>query len=431
MSERELVAAGGFVVLFALMLIRVPIGVAMGLVGVGGFGLTVGWSPALNLLATSPLRTVTDFNLTLIPFFILMGVLATRSGMSRELFRAANATFGSLRGGLGLATVGACAGFAAICGSSVATAATMTNIAHPEMKKAGYPDDVSTGVIAAGGTLGILIPPSVVLAVYAYITEQDVGKLFVAGIVPGILAILMYMATVRLWYGRKLPAGTPFSLAEALRALSGVWAVTLLFAAVILAIYFGVATATEASAVGAVLTALIGIARGRLGVRSLLDSLVEALRTSVAIYTILIGAILFGYFLAVTQVPQNLTAFLIGLDLGSYGTLALIMLLFLVMGCFLDAMAMIILMVPIVFPVILEMGFDPIWFGIIVVMTVELGLITPPVGMNVFVINTIAKDVSLVTIFRGVLPFVVTDVIRLIILIALPWIVLFLPQTMG
>lgn len=431
MSERELVAAGGFVVLFALMLIRVPIGVAMGLVGVGGFGLTVGWSPALNLLATSPLRTVTDFNLTLIPFFILMGVLATRSGMSRELFRAANATFGSLRGGLGLATVGACAGFAAICGSSVATAATMTNIAHPEMKKAGYPDDVSTGVIAAGGTLGILIPPSVVLAVYAYITEQDVGKLFVAGIVPGILAILMYMATVRLWYGRKLPAGSPFSLAEALRALSGVWAVTLLFAAVILAIYFGVATATEASAVGAVLTALIGIARGRLGVRSLLDSLVEALRTSVAIYTILIGAILFGYFLAVTQVPQNLTAFLIGLDLGSYGTLALIMLLFLVMGCFLDAMAMIILMVPIVFPVILEMGFDPIWFGIIVVMTVELGLITPPVGMNVFVINTIAKDVSLVTIFRGVLPFVVTDVIRLIILIALPWIVLFLPQTMG
>ena len=431
MSEKDLVAAGGFVVLFLMMLVRVPIGVAMGLVGVGGFGLTVGWSPALNLLATSPLRTITDFNLTLIPFFILMGVLATRSGMSRELFRAANATLGSLRGGLGLATVGACAGFAAICGSSVATAATMTNIAHPEMKKAGYPDDVSTGVIAAGGTLGILIPPSVVLAVYAYITEQDVGRLFVAGIVPGILAVFMYMATVRIWYGRKLPAGAPFSLKEALGALSGVWAVVLLFAAVILAIYFGVATATEASAVGAVLTALIGIARGRLGLRSLMESLVEALRTSVAIYTILIGAILFGYFLAVTQVPQNLTQFLIGLDLGSYGTLALIMLLFVVLGCFLDAMAMIILMVPIVFPVILEMGFDPVWFGVIIVMTVELGLITPPVGMNVFVINTIARDVSLVTIFRGVLPFVVTDVIRLILLIAFPVIVLFLPQTMG
>ena len=431
MSEKDLVAAGGFVLLFVLMLIRVPIGVAMGLVGVGGFGMTVGWRPAFNLLSTSPLRTITDFNLTLIPFFILMGVLATRSGMSRELFRAANASFGSLRGGLGLATVGACAGFAAICGSSVATAATMTNIALPEMRRAGYPDDVSTGVIAAGGTLGILIPPSVVLAVYAYITEQDVGKLFIAGIVPGILAIVMYMATVRIWYGRKLPAGAPFSFNEALKALSGVWAVALLFAAVILAIYFGVATATEASAVGAVLTALIGIARGRLGVRGLLDSLVEALRTSVAIYTILIGAILFGYFLAVTQVPQNLTQFLIDLDLGRYGTLALIMLLFLVMGCFLDAMAMIILMVPIIFPVIVAMGFDPVWFGVIIVMTVELGLITPPVGMNVFVINTIARDVNLVSIFKGVLPFVVTDVIRLIILIAMPWIVLFLPQTMN
>ncbi|MBO0902807.1 TRAP transporter large permease [Jiella sonneratiae] len=431
MSEKDLVAAGGFVVLFLMMIVRVPIGVAMGLVGIGGFGMTVGWRPALNLLATSPLRTVTDFNLTLIPFFILMGVLATRSGMSRELFRAANATFGSLRGGLGLATVGACAGFAAICGSSVATAATMTNIAHPEMRKAGYPDDVSTGVIAAGGTLGILIPPSVVLAVYAYITGQDVGRLFIAGILPGILAVFMYMATVRLWYGRRLPAGTRFSAPEALRALSGVWAVALLFVAVILSIYFGVATATESAAVGAVLTALIGLVRGRLGVKSLLESLVEALRTSVAIYTILIGAILFGYFLAVTRVPQNLTEFLIGLDIGSYGTLVLIMVLFVVMGCFLDAMAMIILMVPIVFPVIVAMGFDPVWFGVIIVMTVELGLITPPVGMNVFVINTIARDVSLVTIFRGVSPFVVTDLIRLAILIAVPWIVLFLPQTMG
>ena len=222
MSERDLIAAGGFVVLFLLMLIRVPIGVAMGIVGVGGFGMVVGWTPALNLLATSPLRTVTDFNLTLIPFFILMGVLATRSGMSRELFRAANATLGSFRGGLGIATVGACAGFSAICGSSVATAATMTDIAYPEMKRAGYRDEVATGVIAAGGTLGILIPPSVVLAVYGYITEQDIGTLFIAGIVPGILAVFMYMATVRLWFGSKLPSGAAFSMREAFAALRGV-----------------------------------------------------------------------------------------------------------------------------------------------------------------------------------------------------------------
>ncbi|MDQ0314700.1 TRAP transporter large permease [Amorphus orientalis] len=421
---------GGFIALFGMMLIRVPIGIAMGVVGIAGFGLVVGWGPALNLLATSPLRTLTDFNLTLIPFFILMGVLATRSGMSRELFRAANATLGSFKGGLGLATVGACAGFAAICGSSVATAATMTNIALPEMKRAGYPDDAATGVIAAGGTLGILIPPSVVLAVYGYITEQDIGTLFIAGIVPGLLALLMYMATVRIWYGRHLPAGEPFRLSNAIQSLAGVWAVLLLFVAVIVSIYLGVATATEASAVGAVLTAVIGFARGRLNFSSLLDCLVEALRTSVAIYTILIGAILFGYFLAVTQVPQDMTQFLIDLGLGPYGTLLLIMALFLVMGCFLDAMAMIILMVPIVFPVILELGFDPIWFGVIIVMTVELGLITPPVGMNVFIINSIARGVSLVTIFRGVLPFVITDVIRLAILLAIPAIVLYLPSTM-
>lgn len=431
MTERDLIAAGGFVFLFLLMLIRVPIGIAMGIVGIGGFGFVVGWEPALNLLASSPLRTITDFNLTLIPFFILMGVLATRTGMSRELFRAANATLGSFKGGLGIATVGACAGFAAICGSSVATAATMTDIAYPEMKRAGYSDDVATGVIAAGGTLGILIPPSVVLAVYGYITQQDIGALFIAGVIPGILAVVMYMMTVRFWYGSRLPAGEAFNLKNAITALRGIWATGLLFIAVIVSIYLGIATATEAAAVGAVLTALIGFSRGRLNAVSLLDSLVDALRTSVAIYTILIGAILFGYFLAVTQVPQNITHFLIDLNLGNYGTLTLILLLFVVLGCFLDAMAMIILMVPIVFPVILELGFDPIWFGVIIVMSVELGLITPPVGMNVFVINSIARDVSLGSIYRGVMPFVVVDLIRLAILIALPSLVLFLPNTMN
>jgi tripartite ATP-independent transporter DctM subunit len=426
----ELVAGSSFVILFALLLLRVPIGVAMGLVGVGGFAAVVGVQPALNLLAQSPIRTVTDFNLTLIPFFVLMGVLATNSGMSSELFRSGRAWLGSLRGGLGLASVGACGGFAAICGSSVATAATMTKIAYPEMKRAGYSDDIATGIIAAGGTLGILIPPSVVLAVYAFITEQDVGVLFVAGVVPGLLALVMYMGTVRLVYGHRLPAGEPFDLREALISLKGVWAVALLFVSVITAIYMGIVTATEAAAAGAFLTAVIGIARGRLDTRRLLDSLIEALRTSVAIYTILIGAILFGYFLAVTQVPQNITGFLVGLGLGAYPTLLLILLLFLIMGFFLDAMAMIILMVPIVFPVIVELGFDPVWFGIIIVMTVELGLITPPVGMNVFVINTIATGVSLQTIFRGVLPFVLTDLVRLALLVLFPALVLFLPGSM-
>jgi C4-dicarboxylate transporter DctM subunit len=427
----ELIAAGGFVILFVLMAFRVPIGIAMGIVGIGGFGAVVGFGPALSLLSQSPIATITDFNLTLIPFFVLMGVLATNSGMSAELFRAGRAWFGGFKGGLGLASVGACGGFAAICGSSVATAATMTKIAYPEMKKSGYSDAASTGIIAAGGTLGILIPPSVVLAIYGFITETDIGTLFIAGVVPGILAIAMYMLTVRFWYGRQLPAAEPFKLSEGLAALGGVWAVGLLFIAVILSIYFGVVTATEAAAVGALMTAVIGIVRRRLTVGGLLQSLAEALRTSVAIYVVLIGATLFGYFLAVTQVPQEITSFLTNLGAGRYGTLFLILLLFLVMGCFLDAMAMIILMVPIVFPVIIELGFDPVWFGIIIVMTVELGLITPPVGMNVFVINSIASRVSLPTIFRGVLPFVTVDVLRLILLIAFPAIVLALPESMN
>lgn len=430
MSKADFVAVAGFVALFAMMALRVPIGIAMGMVGIGGFAAITGFKPALNLLAQSPIRVITDFNLSLIPFFILMGVFATNSGMSRELFRAGHAWLGFLRGGMALSTIAACGGFAAICGSSVATAATMTKIALPEMRRVGYSNELASGVIAAGGTLGILIPPSVVLAVYAYITEQDVGKLFIAGILPGALAVIMYMLAVRVAYRRSLPPGDRFNAGEAFRSLRDVWAVLILFIAIIGSMYLGIATATEAAAVGSVLTCLIGVLRGRLNVAKIMDSLIEALRTSVAIYTILIGAVLFGYFLAITQTPQKITAFLVALDFGAYGTLALILAFFLIMGCILDAMAMIILLVPIVFPVILHLGFDPIWFGVIIVMTVELGLITPPVGMNVFVINTIAREVNLVTIFKGVFPFVLTDILRLVLLIAFPAMVLFLPMTM-
>ncbi len=430
MSEGDFVALAGFIALFAMMALRVPIGIAMGVVGIGGFAAVAGWQPALNLLAQSPIRTITDFNLTLIPFFILMGVLATNSGISRELFRAGQAWLGQFRGGMALSTIAACGGFAAICGSSVATAATMTKIALPEMRRIGYSDRIATGTIAAGGTLGILIPPSIVLAVYAYITEQDVSRLFIAGVIPGLLAILMYMITVRVAYAKSLPEGARFVASEAFASLRGIWAVVLLFIAIIGSMYLGLVTATEAAAAGSLLTALVGILRGRLDLARILDSLIEALRTSVAIYTVLIGAILFGYFLTITQTPQKVTGLLVGLDLGAYGTRALILCLFLVLGCILDAMAMIILLVPIVYPVMMQFGFDPIWFGVIVVMTVELGLITPPVGMNVFVINSIARDVSLVTIFRGVIPFVLSDILRLILLVAFPAIVLYLPMTM-
>lgn len=430
MNTADLVAIGGFVAMFVLMGLRVPLGVSMGLVGVFGFAAMRGLSPALNLLTTSPIRVITDFNLTLVPFFILMGVFATNSGMSRELFRTGNAWLGQFRGGLALSTIAACAGFAAICGSSIATAATMTRVALPEMRKAGYADATSTGVIAAGGTLGILIPPSVMMVVYAFLTETDVGQLLMAGVVPGILATLMYMATVLIAHGKRLPPGTKFDLREALTSLRDVWAVLVLFLAVIGVIYLGVATATEAAAVGAMLTMIIGILRGRLGLKLIMQSLVESLRTSVSLFSVLIGAILFGYFLAITQSPQKLTAFLVGMDLGPYGTLTLILVIFFIAGALMDEMAMIILLVPIVFPVITHLGFDPIWFGVIIVVSCELGMITPPVGINVFVINSIAKDVKITTIYGGVMPFILTDIIRLILLVLFPAIALWLPTTM-
>ena len=385
----------GFVVLFALMLLRVPVGMAMGLVGVAGFAYLVGGAPALKNVGHTTARTVTDYNFAVIPLFLLMGSFATTSGMSRELFRAANALVGHLRGGLGIATIAACGGFAAICGSSVATAATFSRVAYPEMRRYGYPQSFATGVIAAGGTLGIMIPPSTVFAVYGLITEQDVGKLFIAGVLPGILAISMYMMTVTLIGVVRpgyLPAGPRTTFKERLAALRDVWATLLLFAFVIGGLYGGLFTATEAAGAGAGGAFLIGIARGRLSRADILRSLLETTRTTAAVFTVLIGALLFGYFLTVTQTPQKVTEFMTALGIGRYGVLALMMLMYLVLGCLMDSLAMIILTVPIVFPVI--------------------------------------KDVSMSTIFAGVLPFVATDLIRLTLLILFPLLATWLPMRM-
>jgi C4-dicarboxylate transporter DctM subunit len=429
----DTVAIIGFVVLFVMMLLRVPVGMAMGLVGVGGFAYIVGGAPALKNVGHTTARTVTDYNFAVIPLFLLMGSFATTSGMSRELFRAANAFLGHLRGGLGIATIAACGGFAAICGSSVATAATFSRVAYPEMRRFGYPQSFATGVIAAGGTLGIMIPPSTVLAIYGLITEQDVGKLFVAGILPGLLAVAMYMITITLIGVARpgfLPAGQRTTWAERRAALRDVWATLLLFAFVIGGLYGGLFTATEAAGAGAGGAFLIGLARGRLSRADIMRSLLETTRTTAAVFTVLIGALLFGYFLTVTQTPQKVTELLAGLGIGKYGVLALIMVMYLVLGCLMDALAMIILTVPIVFPVIKELGFDPIWFGVIIVMTVELGLIHPPVGMNIFVIKSVIEDVKMSTMFYGVMPFIITDLLRLIILIAFPIIALWLPSRM-
>jgi C4-dicarboxylate transporter DctM subunit len=433
----DAVAVAGFVVLFALMLLRVPVGMAMGLVGVSGFGYLVGGAPALKLVGQTSMRTVTDYTFGVIPMFLLMGAFVSNSGMSGELFRAANAFVGHRRGGLGIATIAACGGFAAICGSSVATAATFSTVAYPEMRRFGYPQSFATGVIAAGGTLGAMLPPSTVLAVYGIITEQDIGKLFFAGIIPGILAASMYMITIAV-IGRVrpgfLPAGPRSTWRERIDAVRDIWAPLLLFAFVIGGLYglpfIPKFTPTEAGGVGAAGAFIIGVLRGRLDRASVRRSLLQATRTAAAVFTVLIGALLFGYFLTVTQTPQKVTEFLTGLGLGRYGVLALIMLMYLVLGCLMDALAMIILTIPIIFPVITSLGFDPIWFGVIIVMTVELGLIHPPVGMNVFVIKSVVQDVKFSTIFYGVLPFIATDLIRLVILIAFPILATFLPSRM-
>ena len=430
----DAVAAIGFVALFALMLLRVPVGMAMGLVGVCGYSYIAGSGPALKLIGQTSMRTVTDYTFGVIPMFMLMGAFVSVSGVSRELFRAANAFIGHLRGGLGVATVLACGGFAAICGSSVATAATFSSVAYPEMRRFGYPQSFSTGVIAAGGTLGAMLPPSTVLAVYAILTQQDIGKLFMAGIIPGLLAMGMYVLTIFIIVRVRpdwLPRGETTTWAERFAGLKDVWAPLLLFVFVIGGLYGGFFTPTEAGGVGATGAFLLGVLRGKLDRAGILEALLSATRTAAAVFTVLIGALIFGYFLTITQTPQKLTGFLTQLGLGSYGVLALIMLMYLVLGCLMDAMAMIILTVPIIFPVIVQLGFDPIWFGIIIVMTVELGLIHPPVGMNVFVIKSVVHNVSFMTIFKGVIPFVLTDILRLVILIAFPMIALWLPGHMA
>lgn len=432
--DQDFVAIAGFVLLFVLMMLRIPVGVAMGIVGVGGFGILAATKPALNLLAQSPIRVATDYDLAVIPMFILMGCFATAAGMSRELFRAGEAWLGHRRGGLAMATVTACAGFAAINGSSVATAATMTSVALPEMRRNGYHPGFSTGVIAAGGTLGIMIPPSVIFALYGILTEQDIGKLFISGILPGLLAVVLYMLVIQFigWLKPELlPRGPKASWAEKLASLRDIWATVLLFAGIVGGMYGGVFTATEAAGCGACGALIIGILRGRLGWEEIKSSLVEAVRTAGSIFTIVVGAFLFGYFLVITQTPQKVSDFLTGLPIGPYGILVLILIMYLILGALMDELAIILVTVPIIYPVMMQLGFDPIWFGVIIVMVTTLGMVMPPVGINVFVINSIARDIPLWQIYKGVMPFILVDLIRLALLVLFPAIALYLPGHMD
>ncbi len=434
MEQQTIVALVGFAAMLAMMLIRVPIGVCLGVVGIGGFAWLNGWWPALGLLVHSPIRTVTDFNFSVIPMFILMGVVVSRSGMSRELFRAAAAWLGHLPGGMAIATVFACGGFAAINGSAIATAATMTSVALPEMRRFGYDPGLSMGVIAAGGTLGPMIPPSVLFVLYAILVDEDISRLFIAGVFPGLLAIVLYCVVIQIVYWMRphlLPRGPRVAWEERIASLKDIWATVLLFVVVMGGIYGGFVTVVEAASLGVMGALIIGIARGRLPWATIAECLVEALRTSAAIFLLIIGVFLFQYFLAVTQTSQQLAAWLTQLPYTPITIMCFIVIGYLLAGTFIDEVATMLLTVPILHPVVTQLGFDPIWFGVIVVMTATIGMIAPPVGMICFILNSMERSVSLMQIYRGVLPFVAADLVRLALVIAFPAIALFLPKTMG
>lgn len=420
--------------MFVLLASGMAIGLAMGLAGVTGTMWLISSDSALALLGQTAYETAITYDLSIVPLFVLMGYLATNSGLSEALYRACNTWLGSFRGGLALATIGGCGAFAAICGSSLATAATMSQIALPEMRRYNYDERLATGAIAAGGTIGILIPPSVILVIYGILTETNIGHLFLAGIIPGMLLVLFFMITIMIVTRIDPtlgPRGEKTTFAEKIRAVKDVWGTALLFMLVIGGIYLGVFTPTEAAGIGAMGALGLGLVARRMSVKKFMNCLLETVKTTSMIFTILIGAILFNNFLVLSDVPSEIGEWVSSLPLGPHSILLVILLIYLVLGCALDALAMILLTVPIFFPIVANLGFDPIWFGVIVVLVVELGMISPPIGMNVFVIKGIAPEVPIGQIYLGVLPFVIALMLLIVVLVIFPGLATWLPSTMG
>ena len=423
----------GFIAVFALAFLRIPLAVAMSIAGIVGLGLMRGWNPAFASTSQTIFETGFHYVLSVIPLFVLMGNFVARAGMARELFTAANAFVGHKRGGLAMASIIASGGFGSICGSSIATAATMSRVAYPEMKAHGYKDTLATGSIASGGTLGILIPPSTVLVIYGIITETDIGRLFVAGILPGIVAIACLCMAVVFVTWRDPEAGPPakrFTWKERFAAIRGVWGVALLFALVIGGIYGGVFTATEGAGVGAAGAFVFALLRRTLSPRVLMEVLIESSRTTAMLFMILIGAMIFTNFINFTSMPGDLRDFVLQFSPHPIMVVVVMMGIYLALGMVMEELAIVLLTIPVFFPVITGLGFDPVWFGILIVTIVEIGLISPPVGLNLFVLNSLLPDVKLNTLYRGVWPFVIADVVRLGILIAVPSIALWLPSLM-
>jgi tripartite ATP-independent transporter DctM subunit len=425
-----------FPALMALIFLRVPIGLAMFLVGLVGLVIvTDGTNVAFSRLKNETYTTFSSYSLSIVPMFLLMGHFATLGGMSTALFKAAEGFLGHRKGGVAMASIGACAGFGAICGSSLATAATMGRVALPELRRYGYAGGFSTATLAAGGTLGILIPPSVVLVIYAILTEQNIAKLFLAAFIPGLLAALGYVIAISI-YVRLYPesAGTrePIPMGERFRNLVAVWPVLLVFGLVVGGIYAGWFTPTEGAAVGAAGTGLIALLNGGLTRSTLIESFLVTARSTAMIFFIVLGAAFYNGFLALTQVPQELSNWVVELGLSPWMVLSLILVFYLIFGCLMDSLSMILLTIPIFFPVISVLDFGmsaeevAIWFGILVLIVVEVGLITPPVGMNLFIINAMDRTTRMIETYKAVLFFVGSDLVRVVILVMFPAITLFL-----
>lgn len=423
----------GVAVLLLLMFLRMPIGFAMA--GVGFLGLVYfrGMDSALSCLGSIPYRTTAAYTLSVVPLFVVMGQFAFYSGLSRDIYSAAYNWIGQLKGGLSMASILACAGFAALSGSSFATAATMGAVSLPEMKRYNYDDSLATGCVAAGGTLGILIPPSIPLVIYGVLVEESIGKLLIAGFIPGILMASLFMVIT---YGLcKInpnlgPPRAGGSLKEKMTSLGGAWQLLVVFVGMMGGLYAGIFTPTEAGAVGTFLVFFIALVRRRLSWQNMRDSIIETMQITGMIFVILIGAMVFSSFIAFSNLPFELADFLGGLRSSPYLVIVIITVVYVILGCFMDTLAMIVLTVPIFYPLVQAVGFDLIWFGIIAVIMMELGMITPPFGMNVYIIHGIARDIPLGTIFRGAAPYIVGIVVCTILLIVFPQIALFLPAAM-
>ena len=423
----------GFGAILILAFMRMPLGFALGLVGFIGFAELSSYRAAISNAARLVIDSGQNYGLSVLPMFILMGLLVERGGMARELYRAAYVFLGHRRGGLAMSTIVACGLFSAICGSSLATAATMSKVSMPEMRRYKYHDTLATASIAAGGTLGILIPPSVILVIYGLMTEASVGKLFIAGVLPGILGVLLYIAAVMFVVIRNPeagPAGERTGFMDRLKALSDVWATLGLFIFVIGGIYTGLFTPTEAAGTGAAGALLLTWARGNMSFPVLFEVLREAASTTAKLFMVLFGALIFSNFVNRAGLPDALISIVTSFDVSAIGVIFIILAIYLLLGCVFESLSMILLTVPIFAPLVESLGFDLIWFGILVVVVTEISLITPPIGLNVFVLKGVLKDVSVQTIFKGVTPFWCADIIRLVILALVPSIALLLPSMM-